>query len=77
MLSISVSTCIRIICLTAVWKTFFTEKNGPGVALYEVDFGPSAEHSACVDNFVSQHPGICDGIYLVSLPMQMMAVSTI
>lgn len=53
--------------LQSVWKRFFTEDGGPGVSLYEVDYGPSEKHSKCAEKFQKNHPDTCDGIYLVSL----------
>jgi hypothetical protein len=56
------------ILLFAVWKRYFTENNGPGVALYEVDYGPDPKQTACVDDFLKEHPNVCDGIFLVRNP---------
>ena len=50
-----------------VWKRYFTDDGGPGVSLYEVDFGPSEKHSKCVAKFKKNHPDTCDGIYLVNI----------
>jgi hypothetical protein len=49
-----------------VWKQFFSPSNGPGLALYEVDYGPHPPHEACVREFKKKYPSIVEEVYLVS-----------
>jgi hypothetical protein len=48
-----------------MWKSFFEDRGGPGVSLYEIDFGPLLKHELCVAEFKKTYPKICDGIFMV------------
>lgn len=35
--------------------------------MYEVDYGPNAKHTACVNDFLKAHPDVVEAVYLVHL----------
>jgi len=49
-----------------MWKSFFHMHKGPGVKLYEIDYGPSESSLKCVEDFYKSYPGtsVVEGIYL-------------
>jgi len=49
-----------------MWKRFFHSNGGPGVQLYEIDYGPLPAHDECVRNFNQRYPNriVAEKIFL-------------
>ena len=50
-----------------MWKKYFEGGSGPGLSLFEIEYGPYEPHEKCVGEFLKTYPigTVCDGIFLV------------